>query len=96
MTTGEYTLRISSVDGPLDAEGTRANRIVEIAVTQTMVDRVRRRFDLQPQRLAGDTIYGAVRPLKWLLDRKIAPDVPVWDKSVRTDGTFDWERNGSQ
>ena len=30
----------------LDAEGTRANRIVEIAVTQTMIDRVRRRLGL--------------------------------------------------
>jgi hypothetical protein len=50
----------------LDAEGTRANRIAEIAVAQTMVERVRRRFDLQPQRLAGDTVYGAVRLLKWL------------------------------
>jgi hypothetical protein len=84
----------------IDAEGTRANRTVEIAVTQTMVGRVRRRFDLQPQRLAGDTVYGAVRLLKWLVDRKIAPHVPVWDKSARTDGTFsradfvfDHERN---
>src|SRR6202049_4674680 len=72
----------------LDAEGTRANRIAEIAVTQTMVERVRRRFGLQPQRLAGDTVYGAVRLLKWLVDRKIAPHIPVWDKSARTDGTF--------
>jgi transposase len=84
----------------LDAEGTRANRIAEIAVTQTMVERVRRRFDLQPQRLAGDTVYGAVRLLKWLVDRKITPHVPVWDKSERYDGTFsradfafDQERN---
>jgi hypothetical protein len=45
----------------LDAEGTRANRIEEIAVNQTMVDRVPRRFELRPQRLAGDTVYGAVR-----------------------------------
>jgi transposase len=72
----------------LDAEGTRANRIVEIAVTQTMVDRVRRRFDLQPQRLVGDTAYGAVRLLKWLVDRSITPHIPVWDKSARADGTF--------
>ncbi len=43
---------------------------------------------LQPQRLAGDTAYGAARLLKWLMDRKIAPHVPVWDKSARTDGTF--------
>lgn len=72
----------------VDAEGTRANRIVEIAVTQTMMDRVRRRFNLQPQRLAGDTVYGAVRLLKWLVDRQITPHIPVWDKSARSDGTF--------
>ena len=84
----------------IDAVGTRANRAVEIAVTQTMVDRVERRFDLRPQRLAGDTAYGAVRLLKWLVDRKITPHVPVWDKSGRPDGTFsradfvfDQERN---
>ena len=71
----------------VDAEGSRANRAVEIAVTQTMVERVRRRFDLRPQRLAGDTVYGAVRLLKWLVD-KITPHVPVWDKSARHDGTF--------
>jgi len=72
----------------VDAEGTRANRIEEIAVTQTMVARVERRFGLRPQRLAGDTVYGAVKLLKWLVDRKIAPHVPVWDKSARPDGTF--------
>jgi transposase len=72
----------------VDAEGTRANRAVEIAVTQTMVDRVCHRFDLRPQRLAGDTVYGAVRLLKWLVDHKITPHVPVWDKSARHDGTF--------
>jgi transposase len=84
----------------LDAEGTRANRVEEIAITQTMVDRVDRRFDLRPDRLAGDTVYGTARLLKWLMDRKIAPHVPVWDKSIRADGkfsradfVFDRERN---
>ena len=72
----------------LDAAGTRANRAVEIAVTQTMMDRVERRFDLRPRRLAGDMAYGAVRLLKWLVDRNIAPHIPVWDKSARPDGTF--------
>jgi hypothetical protein len=71
----------------LDAVGTRANRTVEIAITQTMVERVERRFDLRPLRLAGDTVYGAVRLLKWLMDRNITPHVPVWDKSARPDGT---------
>jgi transposase len=84
----------------VDAEGTRANRAAEIAITETMVDRVKRRFDLRPQRLAGDSVYGAVRLLKALVDRKITPHVPVWDKSARHDGTFsradfvfDQERN---
>ena len=53
-----------------------------------MIERVKDRFDLQPLRLAGDTAYGAVRLLKWLVNRKIAPHIPVSDKSVRTDGTF--------
>jgi Transposase DDE domain len=84
----------------IDAEGTRANRVVEISVTRTMIERVARRFGLQPQRLAGDTVYGAVSLLKWLVDRQIAPHIPVWDKSARSDGTFsradfvfDQERN---
>jgi transposase len=84
----------------VDAEGTRANRIVEIAIARTMLDRVGRRFQLRPRRLAADTAYGAVRLLKWLVDRKIAPHIPVWDKSARSDGTlsradfvFDRERN---
>jgi transposase len=72
----------------VDAEGTRANRIAEIAITETMVERVKGRFDLRPRKLAGDSVYGAVRLLKWLVDRKITPHVPVWDKSARHDGTF--------
>jgi len=72
----------------VDAEGTRANRIAEIAITATMIERVKDRFSLRPRRLAGDTVYGAVRLLKWLVDRQIAPHIPVWDKSARTDGTF--------
>jgi transposase len=72
----------------VDAEGTRANRRAEIAVTGTMIARVRDRFDLLPRRLAGDTAYGAVRLLKWLVERQILPHIPVWDKSARSDGTF--------
>jgi transposase len=67
----------------VDAEGTRANRIAEIAITETMIERVKSRFDLRPRRLAGDTVYGAVRLLKWLVDRGITPHIPVWDKSAR-------------
>lgn len=72
----------------VDAEGTRANRIAEIAVAETMIERVEERFKLRPRRLAGDTVYGAARLLKWLVERNISPHIPVWDKSARTDGTF--------
>ena len=84
----------------LDADGTRANRSDEMAIAETMVARVERRFDLRPERLAGDTAYGAAKLLKWLWDRGITPHVPVWDKSARSDGkfsradfVFDRERN---
>ena len=53
-----------------------------------MIERVKDRFDLRPRRLAADTVYGAVRLLKWLADRNITPHIPVWDKSARFDGTF--------
>jgi len=72
----------------VDAEGTRANRIAEIAITETMIERVKERFNLRPQRLAGDTVYGAARLLKWLVEHNISPHIPVWDKSARSDGTF--------
>jgi transposase len=75
----------------IDAEGTRANRTQEIAISQTMMERVERRFDLRPKRLAGDTVYGVGRLLKWLTDRAITPHVPVWDKSARADGKFSRE-----
>jgi transposase len=72
----------------VDAEGTRANRTTEISITTTMLERVKRRFGVRPQRLAGDSAYGTAWLLKWLVDRKITPHVPVWDKSARHDGTF--------
>lgn len=72
----------------VDAEGTRANRSEEIAVAETMVERVEHRFELKPKRLAADMVYGAARTLAWLMDREIEPHVPVWDKSSRSDGTF--------
>jgi hypothetical protein len=72
----------------VDAEGTRANRSAEIAVTETMIARVARRYALSPKRLAADTVYGTGHLLKWLTDRDIAPHIPVWDKSQQTNGRF--------
>jgi len=72
----------------VDAEGTRANRIEENEAAERMLDRVEARFDLKPQRLAGDTAYGSGKTLKGLMDRGIEPHIPVWDKSNETQGKF--------
>lgn len=72
----------------VDAEGTRANRIEENRVAISMIERVIRRFNLKPKRLAADTAYGAARTLKSLVDHGIEPHIPVWDKSTHPGGLF--------
>ena len=47
----------------------------------------RARFGLKPERLAADT-YGTGKFLRWLIGAGIRPQIPVWDKSTRDDGTF--------
>ena len=74
----------------LDVEATRSIRQAEVGSTKTMLTRVRKRFDLHPERLIADTAYGSGPMLGWLVDRKIAPHIPVIDKARRTDGT--WSR----
>ena len=57
-----------------------------------MIDRTEDRFDLYPERLAGDSAYGSAEMLGWLVhERGIEPHVPVFDKSARKDGTFSRE-----
>jgi hypothetical protein len=44
------------------------------------------KFAIKPRRLVGDTNYGVAAMLGWLVDEKrIAPHVPVWDKSEHHD-----------
>jgi hypothetical protein len=46
-------------------------------------------FDLKPERPAADTAYGSAANLYWLVnEQKIAPHIPVIDKSNRSDGTL--------
>ena len=78
----------------VDAEGTRANRIEENRVCVTMIERVIRRFDLKPKRLAADTAYGTGRTLNSLLDHGIEPHIPVWDKSTRKDVSLTHDLSG--
>ena len=44
------------------------------------------------EKLAADRAYGSAEMLGWLVhERGIEPHIPVFDKSARTDGTFERE-----
>src|SRR5262245_47609780 len=76
----------------IDVEASRAIRQAEVGAAKTMIERTEERFDLKPERLAADTAYGSGANLNWLVqDKKIAPQIPVIDKSKREDGTFSRE-----
>ena len=61
----------------LDVEATRSIRQAEVGSTKTMLKRVKEKFDLHPERIIADTAYGTGPMLGWLVDRKIAPHIPV-------------------
>jgi transposase len=72
----------------VDVEATPARTYDEVAAARTMIERTEQRMGLRPQRLAADTAYGTGKFLGWLVGAGIAPQIPVWDKSAREDGTF--------
>lgn len=73
----------------VDVEATPARTYDEVVATQVMIDRTAGTFALKPKRLIADTAYGTGKFLGWLVkERRIAPHIPVWDKSQRDDGTF--------
>jgi DDE family transposase len=76
----------------MDVEASRAIRQAEVGAAKTMIERTEQRFDIKPERLAGDTAYGSGANLNWLVNEaRIAPHIPVVDKSKRDDGTFSRE-----
>jgi len=75
----------------VDVAATPARTYDEVAATRTMLERTEDRLGLKPQRLAADTAYGTGKFLGWLVGRKIAPHIPVWDKSKREDGSLSRE-----
>jgi transposase len=84
----------------VDVEATPARTYDEVAATKTMIERSDEQLGLKPKRLIADTAYGTGKFLGWLVDAKITPHIPVWDRSERNDGTlsradfrFDKERN---
>jgi len=85
----------------VDVEATRSIRQAEVGSTKTMLNRVKEKFDLHPERLIADTAYGTGPMLGWLVDRKIAPYIPVFDKAGRSDRTwsradFEWDAENDQ
>ena len=43
----------------MDVEASRAIRQAEVGAAKTMIERTEQRFDIKPERLAGDTAYGS-------------------------------------
>ena len=73
----------------VDVEATTAIRQAEVGAARTMIERVKDRHNLWPERLAADTAYGSAPMLEWLVhEQGIEPHIPVFDKSSRDDGTF--------
>ena len=72
----------------VDVEATLARTYDKVAAARTMIQRTEERMGLKPQRLAADTAYGTGKFLGWLVGAGITPQIPVWDKSAREDGTF--------
>src|SRR5258706_8629531 len=73
----------------MDVEASRAIRQAEVGASKTMIERTQERFDIKPERLAGDTAYSSGANLHWLVkDQDIAPHIPVIDNSKREDRNF--------
>ena len=70
--------------------GTRSRSIrqAQVGSTKTMFNRVKARFEPQPERQIADTACGTAPMLGRLADQQIAPQFPVFDKSGRSDGTW--------
>jgi transposase len=76
----------------MDVEASRAVRQAEVGASRTMIERTAACFGIRPEWLVGDTAYGSAPNLDWLVnEQKIAPYIPVIDKSKREDGTFSRE-----
>ena len=74
----------------VDVEATTSVRQAEVTAQRRMIDRTQERFGIWPERLVADTAYGSAANLAWLVeDKSIEPHIPVFDKSTRTDGSFE-------
>lgn len=74
----------------LDVKANRSIRQAEVGSVRTMIGHVNDTFGVKPERLIADFAYGTVDMLDWLdRQRRLAPHIPVFDKSARSDGAFE-------
>jgi hypothetical protein len=71
----------------IDVAATPARWSAEVASTKIMLERVKDRFHLAPQRLATDAAYGSGLMIKWLMQRDIEPHIPPLDREHHTKGS---------
>ncbi|RYE52891.1 MAG: IS5/IS1182 family transposase, partial [Sphingobacteriales bacterium] len=73
----------------LDVEASMTNHASEVATTEIMIERIEENHGILPNKLMGDTAYGAAKNLNYLVaEKNIEPHIPVWDKSSRKDDTL--------
>jgi len=73
----------------VDVEASMANHASEVATTEIMIERIQENHGILPNKLGGDTAYGAAKNLNYLIaEKNIEPHIPVWDKSSREDDTL--------
>jgi len=72
----------------VDVEATPARWSAEVAATKTMLERIKKRFDLTASRLAADAAYGSGLMLHWLIARGTEPHIPLLNGSGVTNGLF--------
>jgi len=72
----------------VDVEATPARTSQEIVAARRMLDRVASTFGAAPTTLGADKSYGTGPFLAWLIDRGIAPHMPVLDRTHQTDGRY--------
>lgn len=73
----------------VDVEASMTNHASEVATTEIMIERIEENHGILPNKLMGDTAYGAAKNLNYLVaEKNIEPHIPVWDKSSRKDDTL--------
>jgi transposase len=73
----------------VDVEASMTNHASEVATTEVMIERIEENHGILPNKLMGDTAYGAAKNLNYLVaEKNIEPHIPVWDKSSRKDDTL--------